>query len=383
MNMFDYLLKVRASISDRRQFSSTIFDPVISDATDYFPFGAPNRTVSSSAGYRYGFNGKELDKSNEFGTANVYDYGFRIYNPSIGRFLSVDPLTRSYPELTPYQFASNTPIWAVDLDGLEHYFATDGSYIGLIQGDPTVRVIKQEEVKGRNVSNIHESVKKGQLQYSNLAVLRNDPYKAEAMTAQELLDQAHVIYGEEKGERSDMYAHLIQNRENEFAHQYIWIENQVDSKTGKTDPITNKPYPAVKDRSLAYQLTTLHGIYNYTIFGVHMPNSKAAVEAYRKTIQEGAPQVDGGVTNFGYEYFYGLKDVDNIENMYQQTGMDQKYGYKVVPLGLVLQKIVKSIIDARMDPYTNDKWRKHEGWRSDGPRNEMKYDSENRPKKED
>jgi RHS repeat-associated protein len=115
----DHLGNVRASISDRRQFSSPIFDPVITDATDYFPFGAPNRTVSSSAGYRYAFNGKELDKSNEFGTANVYDYGFRIYNPSIGRFLSVDPLTRSYPELTPYQFASNTPLMAIDLDGLE------------------------------------------------------------------------------------------------------------------------------------------------------------------------------------------------------------------------------------------------------------------------
>jgi hypothetical protein len=48
-----------------------------------------------------------------------YDYGFRIYNPSIGKFLSVDPLTRDYAMLTPYQFASNTPIWAIDLDGLE------------------------------------------------------------------------------------------------------------------------------------------------------------------------------------------------------------------------------------------------------------------------
>ncbi|MES2730943.1 MAG: hypothetical protein V4714_04315, partial [Bacteroidota bacterium] len=35
------------------------------------------------------------------------------------RFLSVDPLTKSYPELTPYQFAGNTPIQAIDLDGLE------------------------------------------------------------------------------------------------------------------------------------------------------------------------------------------------------------------------------------------------------------------------
>jgi RHS repeat-associated protein len=92
---------------------------VITDATDYFPFGAPNRTVSSSAGYRYGFNGKELDKNNEFGTANVYDYGFRIYNPSIGRFLSLDPLMKSFPWNSPYSFAENDVIRAIDLDGLE------------------------------------------------------------------------------------------------------------------------------------------------------------------------------------------------------------------------------------------------------------------------
>ena len=35
------------------------------------------------------------------------------------RFLSVDPIAREYPELTPYQFASNRPIDGIDLDGLE------------------------------------------------------------------------------------------------------------------------------------------------------------------------------------------------------------------------------------------------------------------------
>ncbi len=69
--------------------------------------------------YRYGFNGKELDPEGMGGGGSTYDYGFRIYNPNIARFLSVDPLTKEYPELTPYQFASNTPIQAIDLDGLE------------------------------------------------------------------------------------------------------------------------------------------------------------------------------------------------------------------------------------------------------------------------
>ena len=37
------------------------------------------------------------------------------------RFLSVDPIGRKFPELTPYQFASNRPIDAIDLDGLEAF----------------------------------------------------------------------------------------------------------------------------------------------------------------------------------------------------------------------------------------------------------------------
>lgn len=42
-----------------------------------------------------------------------------IYNPAIARFLSVDPLTSSYPHLTPYAFAENDVIRSIDLDGLE------------------------------------------------------------------------------------------------------------------------------------------------------------------------------------------------------------------------------------------------------------------------
>jgi hypothetical protein len=55
------------------------------------------------------------------GGGSTYDYGFRIYNAQLGKFLSVDPLTASYPWYTPYQFAGNMPIWAIDLDGLEEF----------------------------------------------------------------------------------------------------------------------------------------------------------------------------------------------------------------------------------------------------------------------
>ena len=79
------------------------------------------RTYNNGSLYRYGFNGKENDKDISVGGQ---DYGMRIYDSRIGKFLSVDPIEREYPELTPYQFASNTPIEAIDLDGKECDFHT-------------------------------------------------------------------------------------------------------------------------------------------------------------------------------------------------------------------------------------------------------------------
>jgi RHS repeat-associated protein len=76
---------------------------------------------SGAGAYRYGFNGKEKDSKGEWGSSTHYDYGFRIYKPGIGRFLSVDPLTKDYPWYTPYQFAGNKPIRFIDLDGLEEF----------------------------------------------------------------------------------------------------------------------------------------------------------------------------------------------------------------------------------------------------------------------
>ena len=98
------------------------YNPQVLDANDYYPFGSlePGRTYAASiaGNYRYGFNGKENDNEVK-GVGDQQDYGMRIYDPRVGRFLSIDPLTKKYPELTPYQFASNRPIDGIDLDGKE------------------------------------------------------------------------------------------------------------------------------------------------------------------------------------------------------------------------------------------------------------------------
>jgi hypothetical protein len=44
----------------------------------------------------------------------------RLKGEKHSRFLSTDPLAKSYPMLTPYQYASNRPIDGIDMDGLEY-----------------------------------------------------------------------------------------------------------------------------------------------------------------------------------------------------------------------------------------------------------------------
>ena len=84
---------------------------------DYYPFGMamPGRTFSSNQ-YRYGFNGKEKDDELK-GSGNSYNFGARMHDPRIGRFLSIDPKFKSYPYWSPYLFAANNPIRYIDLYG--------------------------------------------------------------------------------------------------------------------------------------------------------------------------------------------------------------------------------------------------------------------------
>lgn len=111
----NHLGNVLTVITDNINMSTTdgVYATVVS-ATDYYPFGLPmaGRAVINDS-YRYGFNGKEKDSMGDV----VYDYGFRIYNPKIAKFLSVDPLQDMYPYSSPYAFVLNSPIKLYDPDG--------------------------------------------------------------------------------------------------------------------------------------------------------------------------------------------------------------------------------------------------------------------------
>jgi putative chitinase len=83
----------------------------------------PGRSYNS-AEYRYGFNGQEKDDE-VYGSGNSYAFEYRMHDPRLGRFLSIDPLAATYPWNSPYAFAENRVIDGKDLEGLEYVNTND------------------------------------------------------------------------------------------------------------------------------------------------------------------------------------------------------------------------------------------------------------------
>ena len=107
--------------------TSISFNPEIIAYNDYYPFGMlmPNRHGQADS-YRYGFQGQEKDDEIK-GEGNSLNYKYRMHDPRIGRFFAVDPLAKSYPYMTPYQFSGNKPIWSREIEGLESEVDADDS----------------------------------------------------------------------------------------------------------------------------------------------------------------------------------------------------------------------------------------------------------------
>ncbi|MFZ1694593.1 MAG: RHS repeat-associated core domain-containing protein, partial [Flavobacteriales bacterium] len=81
----------------------------------YEPFGSllPGRNYSSDA-YRFGFQGQEKDDEMHGATGTSINYKYRMHDPRIGRFLSIDPLAAKYPHNSPYAFSENRVIDAIE-----------------------------------------------------------------------------------------------------------------------------------------------------------------------------------------------------------------------------------------------------------------------------
>ncbi|MDR1112505.1 MAG: hypothetical protein LBL18_01930, partial [Bacteroidales bacterium] len=118
---------------------------------EYHPFGTTSyrsgRSEIEVSLKRYKYVGKERDEE-----TGLYYYGARYYAAWLCRFVSVDSLQFEYPELTPYQYASNRPVTGIDLDGREVYITGEAAaayYAEVQKGAATLGISTSIDEKGK------------------------------------------------------------------------------------------------------------------------------------------------------------------------------------------------------------------------------------------
>jgi RHS repeat-associated protein len=117
--------------------------PEVQSENHYYPFGMPiaalsytnNATTLNTIDYKneYFYNGKEAE--DDFGLGWL-DYGARMYDPTVGRWWSVDPMADKIRRWSPYSYCFNNPMRFIDPDGR---FVDDYK----IMKDGTVKFVKE------------------------------------------------------------------------------------------------------------------------------------------------------------------------------------------------------------------------------------------------
>ncbi len=162
----DHLGNARVVVSDMKQPTTESglapFAAVLSSYANYYPYGMlqPDRSWQGGQ-WRYGFNGKEMDDewSNAGGgvpvTGNAYDFGFRVYETRLARWISTDPCEFKYPAISPYAFVANNPILRIDPDGRKFTYASEELRSAV---EAVIRYVEQHhEEWGRRLRYLAES----------------------------------------------------------------------------------------------------------------------------------------------------------------------------------------------------------------------------------
>ena len=150
----DHLGNVRVTFSDANN-DGVVGYADVKQVNNYYPFGMNMKGAwnGQKGQNRMQFNDQEfVGNFNNF-DLDLYDYTYRYYDATIGRFLAVDALADYYPHYAPYQFAGNEVPNAIDLDGLEPFRGVWDNFLGnVLQWDSGLELTITPQNSGPQIS---------------------------------------------------------------------------------------------------------------------------------------------------------------------------------------------------------------------------------------
>jgi hypothetical protein len=175
----------------------------ITSSRDYGPFGEylTNRVFEPND-YLNSFNNKRDDPE----LNGWQDYGMRNYLKYTRRILDrIDPITSKYPMLSPYQFASNTPIRGIDLDGLEVIYMNDGTRVGQY-GTSTEVMVVNDKYTLKQAQKYLNKANAGTYNEKQSKWLMNNYCADLGVTEKQLVAFGSVVDAESSGNKDESYA---------------------------------------------------------------------------------------------------------------------------------------------------------------------------------
>ena len=199
--------------------------PVKKKRVNYYPFGLRhkgyNNVVSSNANSvasKFKFNGIELEESLGL---NLYEMDLRSYDPAIGRWNRIDPVT--HYNLSPYNAFDNNPIFFSDPSGgnsnalMSTVVNDDGEVIDhRDDGDPNIYlnsrsgaiVGQEEEGVEYNVGDKIFNVNKSNPDYSVYSLIAATAESVIKSTTVYTIPQSILVYDESGKVIAVSYTHL-------------------------------------------------------------------------------------------------------------------------------------------------------------------------------
>ena len=148
----DHLGNTRVSFRDNGSGSAELIQE---DA--YYPFGMTLGGLSYVSGQsastnKYKFQGQELQDDHDLGW---YQFKWRMHDPAIGRFTTIDPLSEKYVHNSPYAFSENKVVAHIELEGLESVRISKETLFKAATTDKVTKASQEASKAGAKIATGH------------------------------------------------------------------------------------------------------------------------------------------------------------------------------------------------------------------------------------